>query len=102
VEGTGPIRIIGETDRTYLSARGKTAVRDEAMKRTIVIDKSGSDSTVLWNPWIGKAKAMADFGDEEWKGMVCVETANIASNAITLAPGASHAMRATIRVEAVS
>ena len=28
---------------------------------------------VLWNPWIEKAKAMADFGDEEYKQMICLE-----------------------------
>ena len=28
---------------------------------------------VVWNPWINKAKAMSDFGDEEYKVMICVE-----------------------------
>jgi glucose-6-phosphate 1-epimerase len=41
---------------------------------------------------------MPDFGDDEWTGMVCVETANAGDDAVTLAPGASHAMTATIEV----
>ena len=41
---------------------------------------------------------MADFGDAEWPGMLCIETANAAENAVTLAPGATHTMTAVIRV----
>eukprot|EP01052_Picozoa_sp_SAG31_P043504 SAG31_NODE_7268_length_1737_cov_4.735043_2_plen_104_part_00 len=29
--------------------------------------------TVLWNPYVAKSKDMADFGDDEWRSMVCVE-----------------------------
>jgi D-hexose-6-phosphate mutarotase len=32
--------------------------------------------------------------------MICVETANAADDAVTLAPGARHVMTATIRLEA--
>jgi Aldose 1-epimerase len=40
---------------------------------------------VVWNPWDKKAKAMSDFGDEEYKQMVCVEAAAI-EEPITLKP----------------
>jgi glucose-6-phosphate 1-epimerase len=53
---------------------------------------------VVWNPWIAKAKAMPDFGDDEWTGMVCVETANAGADAVALAAGARHVMTATIEV----
>jgi glucose-6-phosphate 1-epimerase len=43
---------------------------------------------------------MADFGDDEWPGMICIETANAADNAVTVPPHASHTMTATISVEA--
>jgi glucose-6-phosphate 1-epimerase len=62
------------------------------------VSKRGSASTVVWNPWTAKAKAMADFGDDEWPGMLCIETANAADNVVTLAPGARHTMRATVAV----
>ena len=42
---------------------------------------------------------MPDFGDDEWPGMVCIETANIADNAVSLAPGASATMSAAFKVE---
>jgi glucose-6-phosphate 1-epimerase len=91
-----PIRFTGETDRVYLSTRATCMVNDPVLARDIEIAKSGSEATVVWNPWINKAKAMADFGDDEWPGMVCVETCNVAENAVSLAPGATHVMTAMI------
>jgi len=41
---------------------------------------------VVWNPWDKKAKAMSDFGDDEYKHMLCVEAAAI-EKPITLKPG---------------
>ena len=67
--------------------------------RAIVVGKSGSRSTVVWNPWIDKSKRMADFGDDEWPRMVCIETANVADNAVNLAPGAKATMSATLKIE---
>jgi glucose-6-phosphate 1-epimerase len=96
----GPIVIAAETDRVYQRAQGTVTVEDPGWKRRIVVGKSGSATTVVWNPWIAKAKAMADFGDDEWTAMVCVETANALDDAITLAPGATHVMTATIEVVA--
>ena len=49
---------------------------------------------MVWNPWITKAADLNDFGDHEWKTMVCVEVANIGDAALRLAPGASHTMTA--------
>ena len=42
---------------------------------------------------------MADFGDEEWIKMVCIETCNVNVHAVKLAAGASHTMKAVIEVE---
>jgi len=94
-----PIRFDGETDRTYTSDAG-VKIADPGLQRTITIDKTGSGSTVVWNPWDGKAKAMGDFADEEWPGMLCVESANAKPNLVTLDPGQSHTMQAVIRVDA--
>jgi len=95
-----PIAIVGETDRVYLGAKGTVSVEDPGWLRRIVVGKQGSATTVVWNPWVAKAKAMPDFGDDEWTGMVCVETANALDDAIHLAPGASHVMTATLEAVA--
>jgi glucose-6-phosphate 1-epimerase len=95
------IQFTGETDRAYLDTDHTCTIDDRAWGRRIVVAKSGSRTTVVWNPWIAKARAMPDFGDEEWPAMVCVETANALANAVTLAPGATHVMEALISVEAL-
>jgi glucose-6-phosphate 1-epimerase len=99
VQPRGVIRIEGETDRVYLDTTDGVAVTDPGFKRDVIVSKQGSAATVLWNPWIAKAKSMSDFGDDEWPQMLCVETANVSDNAVTLAPGATHRMSATIAVE---
>ena len=86
-EGEAPIRIAGEVDRTYQDTSALVEIRDPVLRRTIRVRKSGSKSTVVWNPWIAKAQRMPDFGDDEYLQMVCVESGNIAENAVTIAPG---------------
>jgi hypothetical protein len=56
----------------------------------------GSRTTVVWNPWIDKAKKMKDFGDDEYKTMVCLETTNADTDVISLAPGNTHTLESTI------
>jgi D-hexose-6-phosphate mutarotase len=94
-----PISIARETDRVYPGARGAVTIEDPIWARRILVEKSGSASTVVWNPWVEKAKGMADFGDNEWTEMVCVETANVGDDAVTVPAGETHAMTATIGVE---
>jgi glucose-6-phosphate 1-epimerase len=96
-EGLSPIRIVGETDRIYLDTTETCEIDDPVWKRKISIEKTGSDTTVLWNPWIHKSKAMADFGDDEWPGMLCIETCNVGPFAVKIGPGQSHTMTAVIR-----
>jgi D-hexose-6-phosphate mutarotase len=98
-QGPDPIRFSGETDRVYLDTQAPCTIHDPGMNRRITIAKHGSASTVVWNPWVQKARAMADFGDDEWPGMLCIETANVGDAAVTLRPGDSHTMTAEIGVE---
>jgi D-hexose-6-phosphate mutarotase len=98
-QASGSFTLGGETDRVYLDSPDTVTVDDMGNGRKIVVSKSGSASTVVWNPWVEKAKAMSDFGDEEWPHMLCIETANAADNAVTLAPHAHHVMKATVSVQ---
>jgi glucose-6-phosphate 1-epimerase len=93
-----PIRISGETDRVYLKTQSTCRVRDPVFERSLLVEKENSSSTVVWNPWIGKARAMPDFGDEEWPQMICIETANVGEGAIQLEGDRTHCMRARIRL----
>ena len=95
VEGADPIRIVGETDRVYLQTPDTIRVNGSPGS-AIDVSKTSSLATVLWNPWIAKARAMADFGDDEWPQMLCIESANCADHALTLEPGQQHTMSATL------
>ena len=92
----GAIRFTAETDRPYIDTEAACVIEDVQKGRSIRIEKRGSQTTVVWNPWIAKSRRMPDFGNDEWTSMLCIETANAVKNAITLAPGASHTMEATI------
>jgi glucose-6-phosphate 1-epimerase len=96
-EGAAPIRITGETNRIYMDTRSTCVVHDPGWQRRLIVEKTGSDTTVVWNPWTAQAKAMPDFGDDEWPAMLCIETCNVREDAVTIAPGQSHAMGAVIR-----
>lgn len=93
-----PISFTGETDRVYLDTIADCQLCDPARRRTINVSKSGSRSTVVWNPWIAKSARMPDFGDHEWPEMVCIETANVGLFAVELAPGESHTTTAVLQV----
>jgi glucose-6-phosphate 1-epimerase len=99
IQGDQPIRISRETDQVHLNTQATCFIDDPVWNRRIIIEKRGSDSTVVWNPWIEKTKSMSDMAPDDWKEMVCVETGNVAGNAIHLPPGASHKLAASIRVE---
>ncbi|MEM8875137.1 MAG: D-hexose-6-phosphate mutarotase [Planctomycetota bacterium] len=97
----GEQTIDGEVDRIYQNHTDDVTITDPGMSRRITVKKTGSKSTVLWNPHVEKAKRLADFGDDEWPRMLCVETANIGDHAVTLQPGYSHETTLRIEVEHV-
>jgi D-hexose-6-phosphate mutarotase len=96
--GAEPLRFTGETDRVFLNTSSTCVLHDPGLNRQLTVAKTGSSTTVVWNPWEGKAAAMSDFGKSEWPRMACIETANAGENAITLPAGESHEMTATISV----
>jgi D-hexose-6-phosphate mutarotase len=92
----GDISIYEETDRIYVNTNATVSIYDPEWNRTIFIDKTGSESTVVWNPWIEKSNRMVDLGDEEYRNFVCVETANARSDVYDLAPKSSHTLSTQI------
>jgi D-hexose-6-phosphate mutarotase len=90
------IKITGEVDRIYMDTTGPVDIHDPSLRRKIRVEKSGSASTVVWNPWSAKAQQMSDFGTEEYKRMLCVESGNVARNKLTLAPGKAAVLRVAL------
>jgi glucose-6-phosphate 1-epimerase len=84
------------TDNAYLDATGAVDIMDVSTGRRLVTEKSGSVSTIVWNPWSDGAAKLADLGNEEWRGMLCVEGGNVLGQAVRLAGGATHRMRVSL------
>ncbi|EGD76954.1 hypothetical protein PTSG_07295 [Salpingoeca rosetta] len=114
------LTIKGETDKIFRSAapQGKATFTLDAgsgMWRHISLwaeagpgDGSGDDASatmkpvpcdaVVWNPWEDKAKAMGDFGDNEFNNMICVEPGCV-RNKPTIPPGHRFALHQEISLE---
>lgn len=101
-ETNDQIKITCETDRIYLNTAATVEILDAKLNRRIRIAKSGSRSTVLWNPWVDKSKRMPDFGDDEFHNMVCVESCNVSEDKRTLAPGQTSSLKIELSTIALS
>jgi len=100
----GAVSFAGEVDRVYLNTEAVCTIADPLLERCIEISKTGSRSTVVWNPWDQKAARFADLGGAPsahggWRQMVCIESANALDNQLTIAPGETHRLAVQYRVK---
>ncbi|MCL2639216.1 MAG: D-hexose-6-phosphate mutarotase [Phycisphaerales bacterium] len=93
------IAIEAETDRRYVNTEGVIVLEDWSLNRLITLRRYNSQVAVVWNPWVAKAKAMPDFGDDEWLEMMCIETANVREFPAKVAPRGMHVMTSRVSVE---
>lgn len=95
------LELSGETDRVYThpSPAHQVIVRGDRSDLTIT---NRSSHSVLWNPWQAKAATMADFPDDGWREMVCVEAAlPVTADGdwpVRIAPGGRHSLAQEVRV----
>ena len=95
------LQIKGEVDRIYQSM-SSVLIRDLDRYRSVFVDKAGSRSTVIWNPWKEKSKTLADLPDKAYKEFVCVECANAGTDKPTLRPNGSHTLETVIGLRPLS
>lgn len=93
------VSLRGEVDRVYLDTTNTCTIIDPRLKRQIQVRKRGSRSTVIWNPGAELVKNIKDFTDNQWHNVVCLETANAASDVIEIPPGGHHELGTTISVQ---
>jgi glucose-6-phosphate 1-epimerase len=89
---SGDVVFASATDNAYMNTQAPLELVDPVLHRSIRTDKRNSATTVVWNPWQHGAASLADLGNEEWRGMACVEASNILESAIDLGPGEEHTM----------
>jgi glucose-6-phosphate 1-epimerase len=98
----GALCFSGETDRIYLGTPNELSILDPAWQRRIQLSSSGSDSAVLWNPWIDKAQRLSQFAADAWQGMLCIEHANVMDDIRVLAAGEQHQLTVSLWSETVN
>lgn len=95
-ETRAEICINEETDRNYLDFPRKVRLQKKAGSTNEIVSEN-FDDLVVWNPWIQKSRAMADFDDEEYKQMICLEVGKVGS-VVSLAPTQSWSGSQTLSV----
>lgn len=87
---SGSLHIDREVDRIYHATDQPISIIDREWQRAITINTEGSKSAVVWNPWSEKAARLSHFADDAYLEMLCIETANVDRDIVSLAPGAKH------------
>ncbi|MGZ8271040.1 MAG: D-hexose-6-phosphate mutarotase [Methylophilus sp.] len=96
------LKFNGEFDRVYLNHSADCVVHDAGYDRLIRVSKSGSNTTIVWTPGEEKAHAMGDMGNgDEWRKMICVESANAMENSVVINPNRTHNFSAEYSVESL-
>jgi glucose-6-phosphate 1-epimerase len=83
-----PYQITEETDRIHLQAAPSLTLHDP--RGDTRIHSQGHDSIVVWNPWKNAPQHFPDFAPDDYRHMLCVETA--LTQPFLLAPGATHVL----------
>ena len=95
---SGPVRVAGETDAVF-GTSGPVVLDDPVLGRRLVVTTTGAANVVVWNPWSEKAAMVADIGDDDWTGFLCVEGANALENTVTVKAGGSHSISYRLEVQ---
>ena len=96
---SGAVTIDGEVDRIYEGVSGELVIDDASLGRKIRITSRGCSTAVVWNPWIEIAASMGDLGDDDYRKMLCVETANAGAETIDIVAGGEYRLEAEYTIE---
>ncbi len=84
------LHINSEVDRVYIDTDDEILLIDK--KKTIKLKTIGSESTIVWNPWIEKCSKMSYISKDAYKKFVCIESANAFDDYITIKSKKSHTL----------
>ena len=96
---TGAVTIDAEVDRIYTGVTGELLIDDASLGRKIHITSTGCSTAVVWNPWAETAASMADLDDDDYRKMICVETANAGPETVEIAAGGYYRLQAEYTIE---
>jgi glucose-6-phosphate 1-epimerase len=96
--GAEPLVLRDETDNVFQGTKAAVIIVDPVLARHLKVEKTGSMSTVVWNPWLVKSQTIPDIGGASWRSFVCVEAANAGPHRVVLPVGAVHGTSTRISV----
>lgn len=88
-----PLKFTARTDSVFPGHTAACTLQIPG-KPTLTNAKTNSATTVIWNP--SATITFPDLHPGAWEHFCCIEAANTAADAITLAPNQSHTMEAVI------
>ena len=92
---SGDLKIKGEFDAAFLAHHSNISLIDKGLNRIITLEKTGSETTVVWNP----DKDLAEMTSGQYKNFICVEPANQGETFVTLEPHQKHKISVAISVK---
>lgn len=96
---TEDIALTNEIDRIYQKSPKQITLTDSGFNRTITISSHGSESTVIWNPWTTSSSDKEDLDKDSYREFVCVETANVYTDSLTIVPaGREHVVKTVFNI----
>jgi glucose-6-phosphate 1-epimerase len=82
--------------RHYQDTVADCVIYDPLFGRGILVSKSGSKVTTVWNPGEETCAKIEDLPDDGYETFVCIEAVNAFNDVIKLTPGESHETSAII------
>ena len=80
------LQITEEFDAAFLNHTGEITIEDNVFNRVITLKKSGSNTTIVWNP----NKDLAEMSSGQYQNFICVEPANQGDYFVNLPPKQKH------------
>lgn len=90
----GNLNITDEFDAAFMNHSGNIEIEDPILKRIIRLEKTGSNTTIVWNP----NKDLNEMSEGQYKRFICVEPANQGTSYVTLKPRENHKITMIINV----
>jgi D-hexose-6-phosphate mutarotase len=94
-----PLHFTRKLDRIYIPTTAACEIHDPLLKRRVVIQKSNSKATTVWNPW--SENGLHDLPADTYRHFVCIEAVNTKQATQTLQPGESCSLIQTIGIESL-
>ena len=83
-----------EIDRIYQHTFSTIVIDNN--NKDITLSQENCNSVILWNPYIEKAISLKDMRDDEYKQMLCIESANVKEESIIVKEGERHSIKLRI------